>query len=476
MTTPTPGLPASIPTVRIHGRYLGPDGKPLAGNVTFTAPALLTFPDADVFVAGPVVAPLDEFGRVSITLPATDAPGMNPSGWAYAVRENLTGVVGARAYAMLAPKAVPDVDLADIAPADPSTPNFVPVPGPKGDTGATGAQGPKGDPGAPSTVPGPKGDTGPAGTPGAKGDKGDKGDVGPVGPQGPKGDPGNGSVNTVNGKAGPDVVLDAASVGAVASSAIGAVNGVAPLNAFGTVPTANVPNLAGLYVDVKTRGVANGVATLDSTGRVPIAQLPATGARNAWTPQALGFAAWNVDPGSVANPTAIKYAKPNRLYLSAMNITEPTTVNNVVIMARGWGGSAIVPNARFRAGIFDESGALVVGSGDLWQVGPAGQIPGTSGPANTNHIGAVPLPLNGAVTLQPGRYRAAFLLRQGGTTDFAYMHVQNESPSNPANFFLGATAFERELYADAVADLPSTLNGLTFKGDHDPTIMALAKL
>nr|BEK66824.1 hypothetical protein KPHV_40510 [Kitasatospora purpeofusca] len=174
MTAPPPGLPATIPTVRVHGRYLGPDGKPLNGTVTFSPPALLTFSTSDVFVAGPVVAVLDEFGRFSVTLPATDAPGMVPDGWAYSVRENLTGVVGSRTYAMLAPKAVLDVDLADIAPADPAAPNYVGVIGPKGDVGPVGP-------------PGVKGDVGPIGATGSQGPKGDTGATGGPGPAGPTG-------------------------------------------------------------------------------------------------------------------------------------------------------------------------------------------------------------------------------------------------------------------------------------------------
>ncbi len=131
MTTPTDTspLPSSIPTVRVHGRYRGPDGRSLSGTVTFTPPGLLTFPASDLFVAGPVVAALDENGGFSVSLPATDAPDMNPSGWAWTVKENLAGVVGARTFALLLPKNVPDVDLADVAPADPTTPNYVPVPG-----------------------------------------------------------------------------------------------------------------------------------------------------------------------------------------------------------------------------------------------------------------------------------------------------------------------------------------------------------
>lgn len=129
-------LPDAIPVVTVRARYLGPDFRPLSGTVTFSAPALLTFPDSDVFLAGPVVATLDETGRISVRLPATDAPGMNPSGWAYIVKENLSGVVGSRTYALLLPKAFPEVDLADQAPADPATPNYVPVVGPVGPPGS----------------------------------------------------------------------------------------------------------------------------------------------------------------------------------------------------------------------------------------------------------------------------------------------------------------------------------------------------
>ncbi|MCY0942609.1 phage baseplate protein [Streptomyces antarcticus] len=125
-------LPESIPTVLVHGRYLAPDGTPLTGQVIWRAPALLTFADSDVFLSGPVTAPLDATGRFQIALPATDAPGMNPSGWAYTVSEQLIGVPLNRSYNVLLPMATPEVDLADVVAADPTTPNYVPVPGPPG--------------------------------------------------------------------------------------------------------------------------------------------------------------------------------------------------------------------------------------------------------------------------------------------------------------------------------------------------------
>ncbi|MFI6861304.1 hypothetical protein ACIBKZ_15615 [Streptomyces sp. NPDC050421] len=137
MSTPVEyDLPASIPTVRVTGEYRGWDGRGLAGTVTFTGPGLVTFPEADLFIGGPVVCKLDEFGKFAVELPATDSPNMNPSDWAYTVKENLSGVVGSRTFALLLPAATPVVDLADVTPMDPTTPNYVPVRGSNILTGA----------------------------------------------------------------------------------------------------------------------------------------------------------------------------------------------------------------------------------------------------------------------------------------------------------------------------------------------------
>ncbi|MHC0429235.1 hypothetical protein ACX6XY_03475 [Streptomyces sp. O3] len=519
-------LPEGIPTVVVHGTYLGPDGRPLTGTVTFSAPALLTFPQSDVFVAGPVVANLTENGRFEVRLPATDAPDMNPSGWSYVVKENLSGVIGGRTFSMLLPASVPEVDLADIAPADPTTPTWVPVPGPQGETGEQGPTGP----------------VGPAG---------------PVGPEGPKGDPGDGNVNTVNGKLGPDITLNAADVEAVANSGgysrmdgmlhivyagssadvfkasnadqtlytaiqknagliatapatfndarVGGAGasfggGSGGVMAFGNAaepPTLN-PTGAVLWaeggalkvrqsdgasfplvdaVPSAARGAANGVASLDGSGKVPATQLPAIsgGAANTWTPQSLGFQAWSVDPAAVANPSA-KAAVVGRVYLCGINITEATQVNRVVIFARGWGGSDLIPGARFYAGIYSEAGSRVATSGQVSNLPAAGQLAGTAPGAKNNHIGAVPVPLTATATLQPGRYWAAFLVSAGSATDFYYMHIQNEAPSNPGNFFLGSTFQRHWCIPSGRTSLPTTVNQATGEVGLDPAIMALAML
>ncbi|QMU72130.1 polysaccharide deacetylase family protein [Streptacidiphilus sp. P02-A3a] len=206
--------------ILVRGRYRALDNiTPLAGYVLFTPPALLTFPGSDVILAGAVKATLDETGAFTVLLPATDAAGMNPTGWTYTVREALTGAHGRPPYAIALPSDGPDeVELSDIAPANPSTPTYVAVPGPAGPAGVPGPAGPVGPAstvpgpagpvgpaGAASTVPVPKGDPGTPGAPGAAGaDSTVPGPAGPTGPAGPQGSPGpDGNPSTVPGPAGP---------------------------------------------------------------------------------------------------------------------------------------------------------------------------------------------------------------------------------------------------------------------------------
>ncbi|MFP8944689.1 hypothetical protein ACLIYM_25100 [Streptomyces fenghuangensis] len=203
-------LPGSIPTVTVTGRYLGLDGNPLQGTITWEAPAAVTVADADVILSGPVSVPLTE-GTFSITLPATDAPGMNPSGWTYTVTEQL-GRAGTRTYRVLLPSETPLVDIADIAPTDPATPDYVAV---HGDSAYEVAV-----------------------TNGFVGTEAEwlASLVGPTGPAG--------SVDTVNGHAGPDVVLAAADVGAIPATEKAAPDGVATLDTSGTVPVEQLPAAA----------------------------------------------------------------------------------------------------------------------------------------------------------------------------------------------------------------------------------------
>ncbi|MEU8680798.1 phage tail protein [Streptomyces sp. NPDC048611] len=242
-------LPESIPTVTVRGRFLSPDGRPLSGSVTFRAPAQITFPDADVILGGPVVAQLDAQGQISATLPATDAPSMDPSGWSYTVAEQLAGIPTGRSYNVLLPAEQPLVDLADIAPTDPSKPNYIPVVGPEGPQGKTGASAYEvavagGFSGTPAdwlaSLVGPRGTTGSTGAQGLQGVPGKDGKDGAPGPAGAPG-----LVQSVNGKSTASITLAPADVGALAAAAAGAANGVATLGADGKVPAAQLPTSSG---------------------------------------------------------------------------------------------------------------------------------------------------------------------------------------------------------------------------------------
>ncbi|MEK2479652.1 hypothetical protein [Streptomyces noursei] len=479
-------LPDSIPTVTVTGRFLSPDGRPLSGAVVFRAPAQLTFPAADVILGGPVTAQLDAQGQISATLPATDAPGMIPDGWSYTVTESLSGIPAGRSYQVLLPAEAPEVDLADVAPTDPTKPNYVAVRGASAYEVAVAA----GFEGAPAdwlaSLAGPRGPEG------KRGPAGPQGEPGPQGERGEQGAPGaDGRVQSVNGHSAAEVTLTAADVGAVPTAAAGAPGGVAQLDDAGRVPTTQLPSTTGAVASVNgktgavqltagdvgalatsTRGAAGGVASLDTSGQIPAAQLPpATGTRNTWSPQALGFQAWTCDPYTVANPVA-KFLAPQRLYVCGINITEPTQVNRVIMFARGYGG---VPADRFAAGIYREDGTKVTGTAAPVSLDMAGQTAGSPPQMINNHIGATPIAMPSTVTLAPGRYWVTWVLTTGGTSDYAFFHVQNESPVAAANFFFG-TPFARAWYLNGQTNTPARLNQAEagVLTDHDIPIMAVA--
>ncbi|MFH8345006.1 hypothetical protein [Streptomyces sp. NPDC018045] len=488
-------LPENIPTVTVTGRFLSPDGQPLSGTVVFRAPGQITFPDSDVILGGPVVASLDAQGRITARLPATDAPHMDPAGWSYTVAEQLAGIPNGRSYQVLLPAEAPQVDLADIAPTDPSKPNYVAVRGASAYevAVANGFSGTVAD--WLSSLVGPRGPEGATGPRGEQGPRGERGEQGPPGADGAPGKDGApGVVQSINGHRAAEVTLDAADVHAVPDTAPGAPGGVAQLDADGRVPAAQLPPLtaggvasvngdrgpdvqldaAGVgAVPAAAAGAPNGVAQLGADGRVPAAQLPApvSGARNVWTPQALGFQAWTCDPYTVANPV-IKYLTPQRLYVCGINITEPTKVNRVIMFARGYGG---VSSNRYAAGIYREDGTKVTSTAAPVGLAMAGQTAGSPPQMLNNHIGATPIAMPATVTLAPGRYWLTWALTTGGTADYAYFHVQNESPVATANFFFGAP-FARAWYLNGQSDTPARLNQAEANAltDHDFPIMALA--
>lgn len=100
--------------------------------------------------------------------------------------------------------------------------------------------------------------------------------VAQAGVQGPQGDP-----TTVNGKTGTSITLTASDVGAIATTARGAINGVAELDGSGLVPIAELPvaGLAGDFVDLSTnQTIATGIKTFSVS---PVVPTPTTGTQAA---------------------------------------------------------------------------------------------------------------------------------------------------------------------------------------------------
>ncbi|WP_265106702.1 collagen-like protein [Streptomyces sp. ET3-23] len=327
--------------------------------------------------------------------------------------------------------------------------------GPKGDTGPTGPQGPKGDagvtgPAGPTGPQGPKGDTGPAGPAGAQGPKGDTGQAGPQGATGPQGPAGAaGVVQSVCGISAPSITLTAANVGAVDAAEKGAANGVAPLNAYGNVPSANLPDLGATYVKVSTRGAANGVAVLDSSGRVPAAQLPDLQARlpDEWGPQDHGLAAWAFDP-VLANSTGL-YPGSGPIRVTAIRLRQSAQVSRIVWHATGYAGGL---TSGSWAAIYDASGSRMGATGDMSTA--------TYEPAEAHNAGgaAISSPLTSAVTLAAGTYYVAWRMQYNTSTGDGPMLLAAESSAGaPPNFF-GLNSLKRfGYYASGGTTAPTSI-------------------
>ncbi|MFJ1731463.1 collagen-like protein [Streptomyces sp. NPDC088254] len=419
-------LPDGIPTVRVTGRFLTPAGEPLAGQVVFRAPGMVTFPDSDVILGGPVTAPLDATGAFAVTLPATDAPDMNPTGWSYSVAEQLAGVAMNRVYQVLLPADDPEVDLADIAPTDPTTPTYVAV---RGDSAyevavkagfvgtvaqwlasLVGPQGVKGDTGA----------TGPAGPQGVKGD---------TGAQGPAGAPG--VVQSVNGQSAAAVVLDADDVGAVAATN-GKVTGTLTLD--GTAATFRPIKLQTAGVDrwqIQNDGTAEGGTDTGSNLRIA--------ARH--------------DDGT-DNGVALFIRRDNRRVV----INGTSTAGESVLTATGAiGAKDIAADPATSAGsiqLYSKAGLPYIkqGDGTVFQVGTAGTAPVTS--VNTK---------TGAVVLNAADVGALATTARGAANGVASLGSTSKVPDaqlpydgwRPSDLGMKAWAFDPAV-AQSAGRVPST--------------------
>lgn len=109
--------------VTLTGRYETATGAPETGTVTFTPSTTLQSATSDLIIQpAPVTATLDNTGSFSVSLLATDAATVAPSGWTYTVAERLgpTGAQVGRTFSIALPGATSPVDLSNIAPVAPA--------------------------------------------------------------------------------------------------------------------------------------------------------------------------------------------------------------------------------------------------------------------------------------------------------------------------------------------------------------------
>jgi len=170
--------------VTITGTFVDYQGNPCSGSVVFESKQVVVI-DNTIVVPKQIVATLDNNGSISVSIPSTNDPDLNVTGWSYKVYENISPI-GRVPYNIFVPYTSTTLDLATIAPVVPA-PQLVSTRGPKGDKGDQGAQG-------------------------SKGDQGVQGPTGPQGPQGPQGDP------TATVEVGDTITLPAGSSASVSNS------------------------------------------------------------------------------------------------------------------------------------------------------------------------------------------------------------------------------------------------------------------
>src|SRR5688572_12442079 len=98
-------LPAGVETVTVSGTLTCPDGTWYRGALRFTAPDVVTVAEDDTVLGGATEVQLVD-GAFSVELVATDADGIDPTGWTYTVQGQFSNAPGWTRYISL-PQAAP---------------------------------------------------------------------------------------------------------------------------------------------------------------------------------------------------------------------------------------------------------------------------------------------------------------------------------------------------------------------------------
>ncbi|WP_236246730.1 hypothetical protein [Streptomyces sp. CC210A] len=326
-----------------------------------------------------------------------------------------------------------------------------------------------------------------------------KGPRGETGPQGPKGDPGNGSVNTVNGKPGPDPVLTASDVKAVANSggysrmdgmlhvvyagtsadAFKASNAAqtdyTAINKDAQLVTNTTATLADLRVGqggATFGGGSGGVIafanaasppTANPSGAVLWAEGGALKVRQSngstfalgsatplggFAPEDLGLKAWAFDPALTQSTPSFCGTTPR---LAAVKLASTQTVSKIVWHFGGYAG-----------GLISGSWAAIYNT-SLARVGVASSIESGNEPGEQHGPGgnASATALDSSVTLAPGVYYVVWRFNYNTSTGDGPMILGAENGFGaPSNTFGLNKLWRFGRLSSSPTSAPTTLSGI----------------
>jgi hypothetical protein len=135
----------AVETTMVTGRFVGMDGQPCAGTVTFTPPCTVRDNSGQSIVSGPISEALDSFGAFAVRVPCTDQDGLDPTGWCFQVTVRLDCADCVSQFPARIPCGRTTVPISELVEENMTTTDdccgTVVLRGPKGDKGDPGPAG-----------------------------------------------------------------------------------------------------------------------------------------------------------------------------------------------------------------------------------------------------------------------------------------------------------------------------------------------
>lgn len=109
--------PGNLQFITVTGTFLGPQGAPATGTVTFTpTPAPLKDIPSALFTGGPVTVTLNGSGAFSVSLLCTGNNDLVPSAWTYTITTVINGATGTSTGKSIPYSPSSTIDISDLLP------------------------------------------------------------------------------------------------------------------------------------------------------------------------------------------------------------------------------------------------------------------------------------------------------------------------------------------------------------------------